>query len=147
MTTRKIVFIIGGIVVAVVFLVVLFVGAIVGVTVYSINKSEAATTAKDFLRNNAALKQDIGEVQDFGSFVSGSINVLNDAGNATLHLKVIGARKTVNASVGLVYSNGRPWRVSSASYVNDHGETVNLLDPYDSKLLVYPPHPPIGVSL
>ena len=147
MTTQKIVLIIGGIVVAVVFLVLLFVGAIVGVAFYSISKSEAATVAKEFLRNNAALKQDIGDVQDFGSFVSGSINVHNDSGNATLHLKVIGARKTVNASVSLMYSSGRPWRVSSASYVNDRGETVNLLDPYDSKLLFYPPRPSIGVRL
>ena len=147
MTTRKIVLIVGGIVVAIVFLVLLFVGAIVGVAFYSISKSEAATTAKDFLRNNAALKQDIGDVQDFGSFVTGSINVHNDTGNATLQLKVIGARKTVNASVGLVSQSGRPWRVSSASYVDDRGETVNLLDPYDSKLLVHPPHPSIGVSL
>ena len=147
MTTKKIVLIVGGIVVVVVFLVLLFVGAIVGVAFYSIGKSEAATTAKDFLRNNAALKQDIGDVQNFGSFVTGSINVDTDSGNATLQLKVIGARKTVNASVGLVYSSGRPWRVSSASYVNDRGETVNLLNPYDSKLLVHPPRPLIGVTL
>jgi hypothetical protein len=147
MTTRKIVLIISGIVVAVVFLVVLFVGAIVGIAFYSIGNSEAATTAKDFLRNNAALKQDIGEVRDFGTFVTGNINVRNDSGAATLQLKVIGAQKTVNASVDLLYSSGRPWRVSSASYVNDRGQTVNLLDPYDSKLLVHPPGLLIDVSL
>ena len=136
MTTRKIVVIVGAVVVAVGLLVVIFVGGIVAFAFYSVGKSEAATTAKTFLRNSAPLNQDIGEVQDFGTFVTGSINVQNDNGEATLNLKVIGARKTVHASVGLAYTHGNAWRVSSASYVNDHGETVNLLDPYDSKRLI-----------
>lgn len=136
MTTRKIVLIIGAVVVAVTLLVMIFVGGIVGFAFYSIGKSEAATTAKSFLRNSALLKQDIGEVQDFGRFPTGSINVQNDNGEATLNLKVIGARKTVHASVGLLYTHGNAWRVSSASYVNDRGETTNLLDPYDSKRLI-----------
>jgi hypothetical protein len=136
MTTRKIVLIVGAVVVAIGLLVAVFVGAIVGFALYSVGKSEAATTAKAFLRNSATLKQDIGDVQDFGSFVTGSINIQNDNGAATLNLKVIGARKTVKASVDLAYMNGRTWRVSSASYVNDRGETVNLLDPYESKKLI-----------
>jgi hypothetical protein len=51
-------------------------------------------------------------------------------------LKVIGERKTVNASVDLVYTNGSAWRVSAASYVNSSGQTIDLLDPYDTKVLV-----------
>ena len=58
------------------------------------------------------------------------------SGNALINLKVIGDQKTVNASVNLVLVSGSSWRVSSASYVNDSGETINLLDPYDSKLLI-----------
>lgn len=136
MTTRKIVLIVGAVVVAIGLLVVVFVGGIVGFALYSVGRSEAATTAKAFLQNSAILKQDIGDVQDFGSFVTGSINIQNDNGAATLNLKVIGARKTVYASVDLAYMNGRTWRVSSASYVNDRGEKVNLLDPYESKRLI-----------
>jgi hypothetical protein len=132
MTTRKIVLIVGAIVVAVGFLVAIFVGGIVGLAFYSIGKSEAATTAKEFLKDSVALKQDIGEVEDFGMFPTGSINIQNSNGAATLNLKVIGARKTVRASVNLAY-NGHTWRVSSASYVNDRGQTVNLLDPYEAK--------------
>ena len=136
MTTRKIVLIVGAVVVAVTLLVMIFVGGIVGFAFYSIGRSEAATTAKSFLRNSALLKQDIGEVQDFGRFPTGSINVQSDNGEATLNLKVIGARKTVHASVGLLYTHSNAWRVSSASYVNDRGQTINLLDPYDSKRLI-----------
>jgi hypothetical protein len=134
MTTKKLVFIIGGIVVALGFLVVLFVGGIVGFALYSVGNSEAAVKAKDFLRNNDKLKSDIGEVKDFGSIVTGSVSVRNGEGEATLNLKVIGDRKTVNASVHLVMVSGRTWRVSSASYVNTSGETVHLLDPYESKI-------------
>jgi hypothetical protein len=135
MTTRKIVLIVGAIVVAVGLLVVVFVGGIVGFAFYSIGKSDAAVKAREFLRTNARLKQEIGEVEDFGSIVTGSINVANDNGEATINLKVYGSRKTVHASVNLAYYAGRAWRVSSASYVNDHGETVNLLDPYEAALM------------
>ena len=136
MTTRKIVLIVGAVVLVIGLLVVVFVGGIVGFAIYSVGKSEAATTAKEFLRNNAALKRDIGEVEDFGTFITGSINVQNDNGVATLNLKVIGSRKTVNATVDLTYTHGRAWRVSSASYVNEQGESVNLLDPYEANRLI-----------
>jgi Cytochrome oxidase complex assembly protein 1 len=135
MTTRNIILVFGGVVVVVGLLVLVFVGAIVGFAIYQVGNSEAATEAKQFLRNNDKLKQEIGEVKDFGSIVTGSINIQNEDGTATLHLKVIGERKTVNASVDLSYFQGR-WRVSSASYTNDRDQTVNLLDPYEAKIQI-----------
>jgi hypothetical protein len=135
MTTKKIVLIVGGVVVVLALLAAVFVGGIVGVALYSVGNSEAAAKAKDFLRNNDKLADDIGEVKDFGSVVTGSVNVANNSGEATLNLKVIGERKTVNASVDLIYTNGSAWRVSAASYVNSSGQTVDLLDPYDTKIL------------
>lgn len=136
MTTKKIVLIVGGVVVVLAFLVICFVAIIVGVALYSVGNSEAAAKAKDFLRSNEKLKTDIGEVRDFGSIITGSVNFANESGQATLHLKVIGARKTVNASVDLVLVQGSAWRVSSASYVNESGQTIDLLDPYDSQVLI-----------
>ncbi len=132
MTTKKIVIIVVSIVVAIGLVIALFVGGIIGIALYSLGRSEAADTARNFLRQNQVLKQDIGEVNDFGTFVSGNIDIRNNVGNATIKLKVIGERKTVNASVDLVYSSGRPWRVVGASYKNDAGETINLLDPYET---------------
>ena len=131
MTTKKLLVIIFGIMGAIVLLVVLFAGAIVGVALYAIGNSEAATVAKDFLKQNEKLKQDIGEVQDFGSFVTGNVNMANGAGTATINLKTIGARRTVNASVDMVLGQGgNKWRVTGANYVNDTGQTVELLDKY-----------------
>src|SRR4030095_13863166 len=101
MTTKKIVIIIAAVVLVIGALVVLFVGGIVGFALYSLGNSEAAVTAKDFLRNNDRLKQDIGEIKDFGSIVTGNINIDNNNGAANLNLKVIGEKKTVNASVQL----------------------------------------------
>jgi hypothetical protein len=135
MTTKKIVLIIAAVVGVLGLLVVLFVGGIVGFALYQVGNSQAALKAKDFLRNSEKLKQDIGEVKDFGSIVTGSVNMHDGNGEATVNLKVIGDRKTVNASVDLVLVSGSAWCVSSASYVNDSGRTVELLDPYDSKLL------------
>ena len=136
MTTKKIVLIVGGVVLVLGFLVVCFVGAIIGVALYSVGNSEAAAKAKDFLRTNEKLKTDIGEVRDFGSIITGNVNFANDSGQATLHLKVIGARKTVNATVDLVLVQGSAWRVSSASYVDESGQTIDLLDPYDTQVLI-----------
>jgi hypothetical protein len=129
MTTKKIVLVIG-------LIVVVVVGGIIGVAFYSIGRSEAAETARKFLRTNERLKQDIGEVKDFGSFITGNININNASGNATINLKVIGERQTVNASVDLVYRNGQPWRVVAASYQNDKGQTVELLNPYQGQILI-----------
>jgi Cytochrome oxidase complex assembly protein 1 len=131
MTTKKIVIIIAAVVLVIGALVVLFVGGIVGFALYSLGNSEAAVTAKDFLRNNDRLKQDIGEIKDFGSIVTGNINIDNNNGAANLNLKVIGEKKTVNASVQLMYRNGNEWRVTEASYKNDEGQTVDLLNAFE----------------
>lgn len=134
--TKKILLIVGGVVVVLGLVVALFVAGIFGFALYQVNNSEAADMAKNFLRTSEKLKQHIGEVKDFGSIVTGKFNVSEGNGQATLNLKVIGELETVNASVNLVYLNRGDWRVSSASYVNKDGQTIDLLDPYDSKVLV-----------
>jgi Cytochrome oxidase complex assembly protein 1 len=136
MTTKKIVLMVCGVVMVLGFLVICFAGAIVGFALYTIGNSEAAAKAKDFLRSSEKLKAETGPIKDFGSIVTGSVNLHNGNGDATLHLKVIGERKTVNATVDLVLVKGATWRVSSASYVNDSGQTIDLLDPYDTKTLI-----------
>ena len=136
MTTKKIVIIVAAVVLTVGLLVLSFVGAIVGIAFYSIGNSEAAITAKDFLRNNERLTQDIGPVKDFGSFITGNINIHNSDGNAVLSLKVIGERRTVNASVELSYQSGRPWRVTAASYKNEAGEIVDLVSAFETQRLL-----------
>ncbi len=136
MTTKKIVLIVGAVVVVLGLVVAVFVGGIVGFALYQVGNSEAAVKAKDFLRTSEKLKQDIGEVQDFGSIVTGEFNLNNGSGRATINLKVIGQQKTVNASVDMVLASGQQWRVSSASYVDNSGQTIDLLDPYDSKILI-----------
>jgi thioredoxin 1 len=130
MSTKKILLIVGGIFAVLVILVGLFVGSIVWVAFSTIGKSEAAQTAKTFLQQNEKLKSDIGEVRDFGFWVTGNINTANSNGEATLNLKVVGAQKTVPASVNLTYRGGREWRVVEASYRNDAGQTVDLLNAY-----------------
>ena len=136
MSTKKIVLIVVAVVGALALLAAVFVGGIVGVVLYQVGNSEAAAKAKDYLRNNDKLADDIGTVKDFGSIVTGGVEVAGGNGQATLHLKVIGERETVNASVQLVYANRGDWRVSSASYQNRDGQMIDLLDPYDSKIPV-----------
>ncbi|HET9712637.1 MAG TPA: hypothetical protein VFP64_12165 [Pyrinomonadaceae bacterium] len=136
MTTKKIVLIVGSVLVVLALLVSVFIGGIVGVALFQLGNSDAAIKAKDFLRNSEKLKVETGEVKDFGSIVTGSMNFQGGNGEATLNLKVIGEQKTVNASVHLLLVSGNSWRVSSASYENDSGQTIDLLDPFDSKVLI-----------
>ena len=133
MTTKRLLLIVGGGVIAIGLLILVFVGGIVGFALYTVGNSDAAMTAKEFLRSNERLKDDIGEVRDFGTFVSGSVNIHNSNGTATLSLKVIGERRSVNASVDLVYRDGRQWRVTAASYRNEAGQTVDLLNAYEAQ--------------
>jgi cytochrome oxidase complex assembly protein 1 len=136
MTTKKIIAIVVSVVIVLVLIVLIFVGGIVGIVFYKINNSDAAQVSKDFLKNNERLKQDIGEVKDFGKFTTGNISIDNGNGTAELNIKVIGERKTVNASVELIYKSGHQWRVSAASYRNDAGQTVDLLNPYESRVSI-----------
>lgn len=133
MTTKKILLTVGGVVLVLAFLVICFVGAIVGFALYQVNNSEAAAKARDFLRKSEKLQTEIGTVRDFGSIITGNVSVYDASGTATLYLKVIGERKTVNATVELLLSN-RMWSVGSAYYVNSSGQKIQLLDPYDTKI-------------
>ena len=138
MSTKKIILIIAGILAVLGLIVALFVGSIAWFTFHTIAKSEAAETARTFLRNNEILKQDIGEVKDFGSFVTGNIIVQNTDGEATLYLKVYGERRTVNARVDLSYRNNRSWRVTGASYDRD-GQDIDLVQGYGPSPTPTPP--------
>ena len=131
MSTKKIVLIIVGILAVLGLLVVLIAGGIVWFAFSTMNNSEAAETARTYLRTNETLKRDIGEVKDFGSFPTGNINVQNQSGEATLNLKVYGERKTVNATVSLAYRSNQAWRVVEAWYDSDDGRKVFLKAPYD----------------
>jgi hypothetical protein len=138
MTNRKIFLTVAGILAAITLLIVIFAGVIIGIAVYTIGNSQAAETARNFLRKNEKLKSDIGEVTDFGSIVTGTINANSDNGQATINIKVIGSRATVNTSVNLLLVHGQDWRVSSASYTNKSGHPVSIQDPYDSNMIFFP---------
>src|ERR1051326_3704216 len=130
MSTKKIVLIIVGIIAVLLLIIALFVGGITFFVFRTIGHSEAADTARTYLRHNEKLKQDIGEVNDFGSIVTGNINVSNGDGVASLYLKVYGAKKTANARVDLQYRSTRSWRVTDAPYEGDGG-TIELMHPYE----------------
>jgi hypothetical protein len=130
MSTRKIILIIAGILGVLALVVALIVGGIFWFVFHTIGNSEAAEASRTYLRNNEVLKQDIGEVKDFGSFVTGNVNVSNGDGEATLYLKVIGEKREVNARVDLSYRSNQNWRVTGASYDRD-GRTIDLMKPYE----------------
>jgi cbb3-type cytochrome oxidase subunit 3 len=131
LSTKKIILIVLGVVAVLCLIVALFAGGIVWFVFRTISTSDAAEAARVYLKNNETLKQDIGEVKDFGYFVTGQLNRQNDSGEATLHFKVIGETKTVNATVDLAYRSNRGWRVTNAFYDRD-GKTVELMQPYEA---------------
>jgi|ERR1041385_1789999 hypothetical protein len=134
MTAKKIVFGVGIVLTVLAALAGIFLVVIVYFGLYTVNNSEPAEKAKAYLRSNDKLKQDIGEVQNIGNVDTAAINDRNGNNEVTLKLKVFGERKTVNATVNLMLVPGNTWRITSASYVNSNGQTVKLLDPYDTKV-------------
>ena len=136
MIKKKSVFVVGGVLVVPALLTTIFIVVIVFLGLYTVKNSESAEKAQDYLRQSEKLKQDIGEVQKFGNIVTAAINDRNGNSEVTLKLKVFGEHKTVNATVDLMLVQGNAWRVTSASYVNSNGQTVKLLDPYDTKVLI-----------
>jgi hypothetical protein len=138
MTNRKILLIVVGVIASLIFLIAVFTLGIFGSIFYSVSTSQAAETARNFLRNNEKLKTDIGEVKDFGSIAKGGVAVSSGNEPVTIKLKVIGTNATVEATVNLVFLRGSDWRVVSASYVNKAGQTIALQDPYDSELRFIP---------
>lgn len=139
MTTKKIVVIVVAIIVVLALIVVVVAGGIMGAVFYGISNSEAAQVSRQFLKNSDRLKQDIGEVKSFGRIITGNVSVNNADGTAELNLKVIGELKEVNAHVELIYRSGQQWRVTAASYRNEAGETIDLLNPYQSQLFYLRP--------
>jgi len=129
MSTKKILLIIGGVVIVLGLIVALFVGGIVFFVFRTIGNSEAADAARTYLKNNETLKQEIGEVKDFGWLVSGNINLSNGDGVATLYLKAIGEKGDADTRVDLQYRSNRAWRVIGASYTRN-GKTVDLMQAY-----------------
>ena len=136
MTTKRIVTIVVSILLALGLLVALFAGGILLFVFHQVRNSDAAAVARSFLKNNERLKQDIGEVKDFGWFIWANVNVQNGSGMERLNISVIGTRKTVNATVDLIYRSGKEWRVTSAVYTNEAGKTIELFNPYESNLRV-----------
>ena len=136
MTTKKIMVIVGSVILGLTVLILGFLVTIGGLWLYAVKNSESAQKAKDYLRNNEKLKQDIGEVKDFGNIVTASVDVRDSNNAVTIKLKVIGEKKTVNATVVLILVQGNAWRVTSASYVNSSGQKIPLLDPYDTKVQI-----------
>jgi glutamate/tyrosine decarboxylase-like PLP-dependent enzyme len=130
MSTKRVLLIVAAIILVLGLIVAAFAGGITFYVFHKIGTSEAANTARDYLRNSEVLKQDIGEVKDFGSFITGNINVVNGDGVATLYLKVYGEKEDVKARVDLTYRDNRNWRVTAASYEKD-GRTIDLMQPYD----------------
>jgi thioredoxin 1 len=126
MTTKKIVLLVAGIVAGLALLVALFVGAIFGFVFYTIGHSQAAQTAKTFLRDNERLKQDVGAVRDFGWLTTGNVDTSGSSGDAELHMKVVGERRSVDATVQLTLGNAQEWRVIDAYYDGAGGDRVYL---------------------
>jgi hypothetical protein len=131
MSTKKIITLIVATLIGLVLLVAIFVGGVVGFAIYTVGHSEAAGTSRKFLRENKKLKDEIGEVKDFGSIVTGNVNVANGNGAARISLKVIGEKKTVNADVDLMYRNNGSWRVVEAFYFNDSNVRIDLLEKFE----------------
>ena len=78
------------------------------------SRGGAAEAAKDFLRNNPVVQAQLGPVQEFGRFPSGSESIINGEGSAHFFMTVKGERKEGRVEIELSRKPGQAWKVISA---------------------------------
>jgi hypothetical protein len=83
MTTKRIVAILAAISLVLGLLVAVFAGDILLFVFHQAGNSDAAVIARNFLKSNERLRQDIGEVKDFGSLIRPAAVELSATGLAS----------------------------------------------------------------
>lgn len=81
------------------------------IIVGSMKKSDAYKTAVVEIENNQQLKNEIGEITDYGMFPTGSINYVDGYGEAELEIKVIGTKETKSVYVYLIKEIDKEWKL------------------------------------
>ena len=81
------------------------------IIVGSMKKSDAYKTAVVEIENNQQLKNEIGEITDYGMFPTGSINYVDGYGEAELEIKVIGTKSTKSVYVYLIKEVDKEWQL------------------------------------
>jgi hypothetical protein len=79
--------------------------------IFSIKNSTAYQTAIWFLASNEKVKEQIGEVRNFGAFPGGEIQFKNGYGHAVLNITVYGLKGSVSAQVLLIKEPEQMWEV------------------------------------
>ena len=75
----------------------------------------AADAAKEFLKSDAVVRARIGEIQDFGWFPNGTVEVTNGNGRAHLVFSLKGTHGDGRATVDLSKKSGGDWQVTAAT--------------------------------
>ena len=73
--------------------------------------SGPSAASKDFLKADPTVKEQIGEIKDFGLFPSGGFNEVNGEGTARLTFSLKGTKGEGKAELGLVKHKGKEWQV------------------------------------
>ena len=81
------------------------------IIVGSMKKSDAYKTAIVEIENNQQLKNEIGEITDYGMFPTGSINYVDGYGEAELEINVIGTKETKSVYVYLIKEIDKEWKL------------------------------------
>lgn len=76
-----------------------------------IKKSDAYQVATVFLTTNDKVKEHVGEVEGFGMFPSGEIQIQNGYGQAVMSISIHGSKTNANAQVLLSKDPGAIWMV------------------------------------
>jgi hypothetical protein len=113
--------------------IVVVAGAVVAAGVYfifgTIKSSDVYQQALAKARSNQAVVRELGEPIEPGWWVSGTINVSNDSGNADVKIPVSGPKKSGAVYATAIKKQGK-WDISALE-VGIEGETkrINLLIP------------------
>lgn len=100
----------------------------------------AAGAAKDYLSKNAVVRTQLGPIQEFGRFPTGSENIVNGQGAAHFVITMKGRLHDGSAELELVRKPGQAWKVTSA-VLSVGGREIPLEGASNPSPLPSPEHP------
>jgi hypothetical protein len=87
--------------------------------------SGPAAASKTFLNQDPTVKEQLGDIKDFGLFPSGGFNEVNGEGTARLTFSLKGTQGEGKAELGLVKHKGKEWEVVAGKLIV-HGQEIIL---------------------
>lgn len=111
----------------VIFALMLFAGAIVGVVMYAIRSSDVAQLTLVTAQASPEMKAELGEPMEIGWFITGSVKSNGGNGQADVHLPIAGPNGSASVHAIASKKTGGVWEFTEmTALIEGKGKTLDL---------------------